>query len=151
MHAGGSLMNNRNYYFKIESKKSTAFDMKSEHSHTYNEIYYLKSGERYYFIDDRIYRIDQGDIVFIPQNVLHRTTTASNQEHERTVIYFQSDFLQDIVPKFPDHCIMNCFNRNLKVIRLRLVEQNIIENIIANLVADYNNPDSNSSLYQKAL
>lgn len=144
-------MSEQDYLFKAESKKSTAFNMQNTHRHNHHEIYYLKSGERYYFIDDRIYHVNQGDILFIPKNAVHRTTAANNEDHERTVIYFQSEFLLDIIPHPTNHPIMHCFYREPKAIRLKLAEQNIIENILSRLVAECNVPGNNTLLYQQAL
>lgn len=138
--------------FKVETKKRTAFNMRTKHSHAHYEIYYLLSGERYYFIDDRIYHVNQGDIIFIPSNVVHRTTAANNGEHERTVVYFQDQLLTDLAPELKKHpIIMNCFYRDSKVLRLKLVDQTTVENILTKLVAEAANSQPDSLLYQKAL
>lgn len=137
--------------FRVETKKRNAFNMKTKHSHSHYEIYYLKSGERYYFIDDRIYHVNQGDIIFIPKNVFHRTTAANNDEHERTVVYFRSQLLNEIIPDLKKHPIMNCFYREAKVLRLKLLEQNTVEQLLNKLISEAKNPQPDSLLYQKAI
>jgi len=44
------------------------------HYHDNYEIYYLLSGKRQYFINDKIYRIEKGDVIIIKPYEIHRTT-----------------------------------------------------------------------------
>lgn len=75
-------------------KRSARFDMRGHHFHDYYEIYYLRSGERNYFIKDNIYRVTKGDLVFINENDLHQTTgNGVPPAHERIVIYFRKEAL----------------------------------------------------------
>ncbi|MEK3917618.1 AraC family transcriptional regulator [Paenibacillus sp. FSL H7-0331] len=78
------------------------YTMAQNHSHNSYEIYYLRSGERYYFIKDRSYHVRKGDIVLIQPNVLHKTMQAEFPNHERFLINFREDFIhgihQQIVP-----------------------------------------------------
>lgn len=60
--------------------------MPASHFHSTYEIYYLLSGKRAFFIKDRTIVIQEGDIVIIAPNVLHRTTNAEMPEHERLVV-----------------------------------------------------------------
>lgn len=125
--------------------------MDDKHSHKPHEIYYLRKGQRYYFIDDRIYHVHQGDLIFIPSFVLHRTTAADSNEHERTVIYFQDEFLQDLIPNLPAHPVMKRFYSEPKVVRLKLTDQIGIENILAKLSLEYQKQLPDSQLYLKIL
>ncbi|NLM26295.1 MAG: AraC family transcriptional regulator [Firmicutes bacterium] len=140
-----------NYKFHIEYRKSAPFNMDNKHSHELHEIYYLQSGERYYFIDDRIYHVNPGDIIFIPKKVLHRTTAANNDNHERTVLYFNDSFLAGLAPNNNKQSIMTCFYRESKALRLKVAEQNTIETILAKMVAEYKNPKEDSEIYLKSL
>ena len=54
-------------------RETRSFTMSAMHYHNTYELYYLVSGEREYFIGDEFYRITDGDIVFIPPLLLHRT------------------------------------------------------------------------------
>ncbi|MBQ2754456.1 MAG: helix-turn-helix transcriptional regulator [Clostridia bacterium] len=44
-----------------------------KHFHNLFEIYLIETGECRYFIDNKIYNIKRGDIVLIPQGVIHNT------------------------------------------------------------------------------
>ena len=71
-------------------KDLATFHMSMMHYHHAFEIYYLCHGEREYFIGDEFYKVTDGDLVFIPQNVLHRT---SGKGALRFLIYFSEGFL----------------------------------------------------------
>ncbi|WP_248925259.1 AraC family transcriptional regulator [Paenibacillus hamazuiensis] len=84
--------------FLIEHVKRTAsFSMSKDHSHDSYEIYYMSSGERFYFIKDRTYHVRQGDLVLIEPLVLHRTTEAYSPNHERVLINFKKTFVGGIL------------------------------------------------------
>ncbi|WP_164821275.1 cupin domain-containing protein [Paenibacillus koleovorans] len=48
--------------------------------HSNYEIYYLVSGSLTYFVEDRAYAVREGDLVFIDQHVLHRTSYRDRTE-----------------------------------------------------------------------
>lgn len=47
--------------------------MSRMHYHNSYEIYYVVKGEREYFIEDAFFKVSDGDLVFIPKTILHRT------------------------------------------------------------------------------
>lgn len=64
------------------------------HVHDQYELYFLLRGQRSYFIKDRVYPVEQGDFVFIPKFVLHRTQFAGALQHQRIVMNFTDTFLE---------------------------------------------------------
>ncbi|WP_019914244.1 AraC family transcriptional regulator [Paenibacillus sp. HW567] len=83
--------------FEVEQIRRTGnFNMDSDHFHDFYEIYYLLSGERHYYIHNRIYALQAGDIVFINKNELHRTTSRNRSPHERILISFDEQFLSPV-------------------------------------------------------
>ncbi len=72
--------------------RSDYFAMPSDHLHPHYELYILLSGERSYFVRDRVYDMHAGDIVFIGKHELHRTLPGKLPEHERIVLYFGDGF-----------------------------------------------------------
>ncbi len=65
------------------------FDMKYHHYHSSYEIYYLIEGERYYFIDRRVFHAASGSLVFIDKNRIHKTSPITAPYHHR--LLFQID------------------------------------------------------------
>ena len=60
--------------FLIESKKlKNIYDMSFFHYHNAYEIYYQIQGERNYFIENKVFYIRKGDVIFIKMNDLHRS------------------------------------------------------------------------------
>jgi len=74
-----------------------AVDMPEMHAHSFHELYFLLSGERRYFVGHKIFDVLPGNLVIIPQTVLHRTTAPNKQGYERYVVYFQESFIQDLI------------------------------------------------------
>ena len=62
-----------NKIFRYSSVKGSAIPMHSHHYHDLCEIYYMVSGECIYYINDVRYEISEGDVVFIPEGVIHKT------------------------------------------------------------------------------
>ena len=53
--------------------------------HKFFEIYYMISGSCSYFIDNKTYQVTEGDIILIPEGIIHRTDY-DGKEHERMLI-----------------------------------------------------------------
>ncbi|GIP14953.1 transcriptional regulator MtlR [Paenibacillus montaniterrae] len=82
--------------FIVSHRKALSHHMPASHFHSTYEFYYLMSGQREFFIQDRTIAINEGDIVIIAPNILHRTTNAESPKHERLIInihehYFSQD------------------------------------------------------------
>jgi YesN/AraC family two-component response regulator len=72
--------------FQVSHRKALSHHMPASHFHGTYEIYYLMSGKREFFIQDRTIAINEGDVVIIAPNILHRTTNAERPKHERFII-----------------------------------------------------------------
>ncbi len=60
------------------------------HYHNTHELYFLLHGEREYFIEEDFKRISEGDVVFIPKGIMHRT---GGNVGSRILVSFSDDFL----------------------------------------------------------
>ncbi|MCR8634029.1 AraC family transcriptional regulator [Paenibacillus radicis (ex Xue et al. 2023)] len=78
------------------SIRTGPYNMTQNHSHDSFEIYYMRAGERFYFIKDRSYHVKRGDLVLIQPNVLHKTTESYSPNHERVLINFKTAFVTRI-------------------------------------------------------
>ena len=81
-------------------KRKPYFNMRKFHFHSFYEIYYLSSGKRKFFINDTIYNISKGELLFIQKGDLHRTTYDSSESHERMVINFTDEYIEEFLKKF---------------------------------------------------
>ena len=74
--------------------------MQEMHFHPEFEIYYMFNGERYYFIENRTYRVRKGSLVLINSMNIHKTSELGNNFHDRFLIELNvepfSTFFQNI-------------------------------------------------------
>ena len=125
--------------------------MTSKHYHDAYEIYYLLEGERYYFIKDRTYHIQKGDLILIDINELHMTMDAPFPVHERILLNFKKDFLPSGLPDSAEKRLFACFHQNINLLRLHLEEQDFIKNLLLKMVAEDSAPCPDSLLYLQIL
>jgi len=116
-------------------KRSGPYTMQNDHFHAYYEIYYLLSGKRIYFVKDRTYTVEQGDLVFIAKNELHKTLQTGEPGHERVVIHFGDAFIRE---RGGPHAklLLSPFEQKSHVIRLPLAEQKTVASIIRRMVTE---------------
>lgn len=99
------------------------------HYHDYYEIYYLLSGERYYYMEDKTYFLKKGCLLFIDKNRIHKTIDGSRPEHERIVFYFDDSLLQPF-PSSDQHTLLLPFRSESRVLELNVQEQSYAENLL---------------------
>lgn len=115
--------------FSISSSDVTGFfSMNEKHVHEKYEIYYLVSGERYYFIKDQVFRIKKGHMVFINQGEMHKTTDADLPDHKRILVYFEKKFV-DTLNGSVSSLLDFMSQKKYSVMELSLKDQSYIENI----------------------
>ena len=61
------------------------------HHHHAFEIFYIIKGEREYFVENRFFKLSEGDLMVVPKDLLHRT---AGKEAWRFLIYFEEDYLK---------------------------------------------------------
>ena len=109
-------MDEREYFsdiFRYGNLKSVGESMHSHHYHDSRfEIYYMVSGKCNYFVDDKTYEVTPGDIVLIPEGVIHKTNY-NGAEHNRILIECESSFIPaDLRARLSD---IGYFYRNVKI------------------------------------
>lgn len=77
------------FYHRVRRNK----DYKSlSHFHEAHELYYLAKGSSRYFIDNEIYMLNAGDMIFVPKGAFHKTNIEHNKDAERIILVFNDDF-----------------------------------------------------------
>lgn len=82
----------KDFYFNCDT--SSVSNSITLHDHGIYEIYYMKEGECSYFIDDCSYDVITGDVLLIPDGVIHKTNY-SNKEHTRLLINCSEDYIPE--------------------------------------------------------
>jgi YesN/AraC family two-component response regulator len=127
----------------------TPYDMLQNHSHNSYEIYYLRSGERYYFIKDRSYHVRKGDLVLIQPNVLHKTMNAEAIRHERILINFGEGYINGIFQEIsPD--LLRVFEEH-PVIHPNSLELAMVETIMEKMMREQKHAEPGAAGYTKLL
>lgn len=80
--------------FRISTVRQSGSVMHSQHHHEEFEIYYMISGKCSYFIEDKTYELSPGDVVIIPENIIHRTKYTSDP-HVRILIECSGEFIPE--------------------------------------------------------
>lgn len=118
----------------------------SQHVHDFFEVLYLFSGERYFFINDRIFKMTAGDLIIINPNVLHKATSDQSPNCEGILLYFQEGFLA------PNHSVQETLNPLFAgetiFINLPINERSPIEDLFLKMLQEDRNKDAG---YQLAL
>lgn len=75
-------------------KQARSSSMSKAHAHSEYELYYLLSGERVYFMHDRLYNVKKGNLMIIHPRDQHATFSSEQQQFERVLINFSSGFIE---------------------------------------------------------
>ena len=82
------------YYIEFLHEKKYNI-MNEMHVHPWHEIYYLKSGRTRYLVDDEIYPVEGGNLVFIPKGHYHMTDSGCAGMVERSLLSFDDALFDD--------------------------------------------------------
>lgn len=93
--------------FWDKKKLKAEFQGPPIHTHNAHELYFLISGSTTYFVCDEVITLQAGDMLFVPQNSLHRTEYNDNKDVERVVFSFNDDFLSEDLLHYVDEMAAN--------------------------------------------
>ncbi len=83
-------------YFRFENDIGTVPSAGPRHYHNALELYYLEEGECRYFIENKSYDVKAGDLVLIPEGVIHHTSYIGGL-HVRKLIYCSRAYIPPTV------------------------------------------------------
>lgn len=138
------------HYLIERLRREQSYNMPVNHYHDHYEIYYLLSGKRYYFIQDRTYLMHEGDLVFIDKNTLHKTLDANDQPHERILLNFDTPWVSTI--GHDSHAIaLAPFQHKQRIFSLSGANRTIVENLLFSLLREKQLEQKGWELNSKAL
>ena len=112
----------------------TPRSMPEYHYHNSYELYYLKRGERYYFVKNQTYLVKQGSLVLIDKYDVHITTPPADSGYERILINFTDEFIEGISSCIKKLDLLAPFSAQVPIIKLEPEEQQKIESILLSMV-----------------
>ncbi|HOJ09916.1 MAG TPA: AraC family transcriptional regulator [Clostridiales bacterium] len=77
------------------------------HLHEYFEIYFFISGKVNYFIENKVYQLHYGDLIFMNNQEIHKPSVFPGEAYERIVIHFDSSIVGLLSPD--DFNLLDCF------------------------------------------
>jgi AraC-like DNA-binding protein len=90
------------------------------HIHTNHELYYLIDGKTKYFVDDEVYVLEKGDLIFIPSNTLHNSDSEDTLYNERIVLAVPDDIFNNgflsLLDNFKNNKLIHIPHENLYIV-----------------------------------
>ena len=127
---------NRKFIFEREDYDGVCgISHPKQHYHNLFEIYFLESGSCNYFIDNKSYNVEKGDIVLIPEGVIHNTLY-NEEPHSRLLINCSGRFIPASVASSMQSIIYLYRNPD--------ISENILE-IFRKIESEAKNPDEFSN------
>jgi AraC-like DNA-binding protein/cupin superfamily acireductone dioxygenase involved in methionine salvage len=130
-----------------QCKRHEPCSMPLYHYHDSYEIYYLLSGSRYYFINDRKFKVEKGDLVLINKGNLHKTMYGGSPMHERILIIFDESYIQGLIGQSADVNLLQAFHQNENLVKLQKPEQAAIERLLFRIMREARGKDLGHESY----
>lgn len=106
------------------------YSMVQRHFHSEYEIYYLIKGDRYYFIDQKIYAVPSGTLVFVDKGQIHKTSMGREPAHERILIQLKDDRISGLLEGTEEGNLDGFFGRNSGALTLDGENRKYVESIL---------------------
>lgn len=133
---------------RVETKAPRS--MHKYHFHNSYELYYLYSGERYYFIKDKMYHVTPGDLVFINEYDIHCTTNVPNCGYDRVIIDFKKEFLEDFLNCVENINLFECFKKEPHIVHLDGEQRILVETLFKSIIKEQNQKNAGYDTYLKS-
>lgn len=136
-------------FYMARRNESAPLDSKLHHYHDCYELYYLYSGERYYFIQDQTYHIAGGAFVLINPYEIHQTGNLGNFGYDRMLIHFNKELLEDYLAVDSWVNPYENLDKKIHIISLEPQQQNFVETLLATMETEYRNNNQKENAYIK--
>lgn len=147
---GDFLYKNSEMTFEVSYRKAQSHHMPASHFHSTYEIYFLLSGQRTFFIQDRTIVASEGDVVIVAPNVLHRTTNAAVSEHERLIVNIDRSLI-GLTNGDEAGFLQPLLEREYVFMRFYLHERQSVEELAHGMMQEMRERQPGFELYARAL
>lgn len=80
------------HFYYDRAHRSSTTSMTNGHYHNMYEIYFLAAGQCRYFIENKLFEVQAGDLVLIPQGIIHKTLYPSTAT-DRHLLNFSASYI----------------------------------------------------------
>lgn len=133
---------------RLERRKGRLPRTEDCHFHGYYELYYLVSGKRQYFIQDKSCCIQAGDFVLIDINQIHKEVLSSEEPSvscERVVIQISEVLFKQFRDVFQDINFVKFFADHAGIYRMKKSDQEYAEKLMYEIEQELSRNQSGSS------
>jgi AraC-like DNA-binding protein len=116
--------------------RSEGLVMQDMHFHPEFEIYYMFNGERYYFIENKTYRVRKGSLVLIDSMHIHKTSELDKNFHDRFLIELNAEPFSSFFRNISGMSLAEFFARYSCVLELDEQTQDWIERRFNDIVEE---------------
>ncbi len=113
------------------------------HYHNKHELYFLEKGQTKFFVDTEIFILEEGDIIFIPANALHRTENLETESYSRSILYFNDDDFEAELSPFVEKL------KPRRLIRIRHSKTHHVQGILSDIAYEEDKKSDGYSQMQK--
>ena len=125
------------FYFNFEDQ--VVLKTAPLHYHNLYEIYYLTKGSCQYFIDNRAYQMQAGDVLMIASEAIHKVVYDA-KPHSRLLINFDKSYISET--------LVSAIPNVLHISRVPRI-QKVLETLFQKIRGEYEHPDTFSKEYLK--
>ncbi|MEI7025084.1 helix-turn-helix transcriptional regulator [Paenibacillus sp. y28] len=136
--------------FVVSHRKALSHHMPTNHFHSTYEIFYLMSGKREIFIQDRMMVIHEGDIAMIAPNILHRTTNTEIHKHERLVVNMHESLMTSMNSSRMD-ILQPLFDNEYMIIKCSLQDRLAIDTLAHRIIQEVQDKKPGFEMYTQTL
>lgn len=137
--------------FSVSFNQSRAWEMRDFHFHDVFEIYLAMTEGVRYFVNDRAFTLQKGDLLVFNNMDLHKTMVGKDVLYERYIVLFNPDYIRDL--STPDTDLLECFlNRGpgfVHVIHLSEQQAEALLKLCEKAAYYLSNPVYGSEIYKK--
>lgn len=84
-------------------KHARPYQMPEVHFHAEHELYYLIEGTTKYFIEDELFLLNPGELIFVPKGTFHKTSSNA----ERILLMFDEEYIDEGYQKYIEELTEN--------------------------------------------
>lgn len=96
--------------FRLFSLNSNSGERTEYHYHEFCKLLLLHNGSGNYWIEEKRYALQPGDLVLIDSGCVHRPDFPENAPYQRTILYISPEFLDRV--STPDCDLRSCFSKD---------------------------------------
>lgn len=133
----GEIMASPNRFEISEQTHSANFAMYNFHSHSWYEIFYLQSGQCTFYIQDKTYLMNEGDIAVIPPDIPHKTAYLA-EVNKRLCIEFSANYIQPVISMFGNETLDS---RLFTVLHNSAENTAFLDSLILNMINEHKQRD----------